>query len=154
MWLVAGTGGVVLTCGVAAVIFAKTIKGKIAALALPVFAVAGLTLGNPHSAQATSGPPSVAIPVTIGSTYAGSLSTLEITTAPDFNNPENCGARTFQWQTLQQGGQWTNQGAATSNYAPYTVNDCLYMQGRLVVTFTNNSGSVSSTSNASTLCSN
>lgn len=151
----AGVGGIVVAGGITAVIMAKTLKGKLTALALPVFAVAGLALGNPQPSQAATGAPTVTTQIAVGSSGpSGGIDTINLQTDAVFNNPENCGTLTYQWETnTSWDGPYSVTGAATSAFAPFSAQDCgPYRQGRVKVTLTNNSGSATSTSNASYLC--
>jgi hypothetical protein len=155
VWLMTGVGGIVVAGGITAVIMAKTLKGKLTALALPVFAVAGLALGNPQPSIAATGAPTVTTEISVGSSGPTlGTDTISLQTDAVFNNPENCGTLTYQWETnTTYNGPFSATGEATSAFVPFSAEDCgPYNRGRVKVTLTNNSGSVSSTSNDSYLC--
>ena len=156
VWLMTGVGGVVVAGGIAAVIMAKTLKGKLTALALPLVAAAGIALGNPQPSYAQTGAPTVASDVVIvGGTSADPQTTarFELASQAQFNNPENCGTLRYQWQA-SNGSDWVTDGDASAFSAarerPYCTPG---YQERLLVTLTNSSGSATSTSNILYTCS-
>ena len=150
-----GVGGVIVAGGITAVVMAKTLKGKLTALALPVFAVAGLALGNPQPSFAATGAPTVSSEAVIETGTSSQPSTLvriEVTNDAQFANPEDCGTLRYQWQA-NNGTTWVPDGDPSSTGSARERAFCEPgYQERLLITLTNTSGSVTSTSNTVYTC--
>lgn len=152
-YIVYGVAGLLLAGGITASVFAKSLKLKLMALALPIVASTWVITGNPQPAFATSGAPTVTSEAVI-ERVDNVEPQFGMLTAPVFDNPENCGTLSYQWQ----GGidstnpwTWTNEGAATTAPTEFLLPNG-YCYVRLNVTLTNNSGSVTSTSEALGWC--
>jgi hypothetical protein len=156
-WIMAGVGGVIVVGGITAVLMAKTLKGKLTALAIPLVAAAGIALGNPQPSFADTGAPTVTAQAVIASgtsSVPGSIARFEISTDTVFANPENCGTLSYQWEASPDGGtSWVADGDVSSTAVAHERTYCdLGYSEHLKVTLTNHSGSVTSTSNVLNTC--
>jgi hypothetical protein len=141
-WIMAGVGGVIVVGGITAVVMAKTLKGKLTALAIPFVAAAGIALGNPQPSFAATGAPTVTTQaVIVNGTSSAPLTTarFEISADAVFNNPENCGTLSYQWEASPDGGSsWVADGPASSTPVAHERAFCdLGFVEHLKVTLTN-----------------
>ena len=145
-----GVAGVLLAGGITAAVMAKSLKAKLVALSLPILAGAWVLTGNPQPVNAATGAPTVTTEAVIQYSGDGITAEYSLLTDPVFDNPENCGTLSYQWQ----GGNdtsvpmvWSDSGTSTVSPTEFTLPYPPYCFARLTVTLTNSSGSATSTSN-------
>ncbi len=157
-----------LASGALIAVVVRRRSGKIAALTIAAVAILG-TFGlnaQPAYAVAPNAPTVISAP-TISATI--DIPTLNLTLTQSspatWNNPEGCGAMTYQWQIKKIDssspgvlGPWENAGGITNSVASGQVVSCNTVGGltpekaRLIVTLTNSFGSAESTSPEITIC--
>jgi len=153
---------VLLAAGVVAFLKARTLRGKLAAFVIPALLLSGLAFNSPQPASATPvgvpGAPSVVSDASITTNFGGIsrspyIHSISVTTEAVFENPEECGLLSYQWQTSPDlVAPFVNYGTAVFTTAPAEVADCVDRRIQLVTTLTNSSGSASSISNATGTC--